>query len=56
MTVIVLSLLIGVIAGLRAMTAPAAAAFGARIGAIFALLSILPKRMGELKSGKPNAD
>jgi uncharacterized membrane protein len=34
MTVIILSLLIGVVAGLRAMTAPAAAAFGARYGAI----------------------
>jgi uncharacterized membrane protein len=34
MTVIVLSLLIGVVAGLRAMTAPAAAAFGARFGAL----------------------
>ena len=33
MTVIVLALLIGVVAGLRAMTAPAAAAFGARFGA-----------------------
>ena len=32
MTVIVLALLIGVIAGLRAMTAPAAAAFAARYG------------------------
>lgn len=34
MTVIVLSMLIGVVAGLRAMTAPAAAAFGARYGAL----------------------
>ena len=34
MTVILLSLLIGVVAGLRTMTAPAAAAFGARYGAI----------------------
>jgi uncharacterized membrane protein len=34
MTVIVLSLLIGIVAGLRAMTAPAAAAFGARFGAL----------------------
>ena len=34
MTVIFLSLLIGVVAGLRAMTAPAAAAFGARYGAL----------------------
>jgi len=34
MTVIVLSLLIGIVAGLRTMTAPAAAAFGARYGAI----------------------
>ena len=34
MTVILLSLLIGVVAGLRTMTAPAAAAFGARYGAV----------------------
>lgn len=34
MTVIVLSMLIGIVAGLRAMTAPAAAAFGARFGAL----------------------
>jgi uncharacterized membrane protein len=34
MTVIILSLLIGIVAGLRTMTAPAAAAFGARYGAI----------------------
>ncbi len=34
MTVIVLALLIGIVAGLRAMTAPAAAAFGARFGAL----------------------
>ena len=34
MTVIVLSLLIGVVAGLRTMTAPAAAAFAARFGAL----------------------
>jgi uncharacterized membrane protein len=34
MTIILLSLLIGVVAGLRTMTAPAAAAFGARYGAI----------------------
>jgi uncharacterized membrane protein len=34
MTVIVLSLLIGIVAGLRAMTAPAAAAFGARFGTL----------------------
>jgi uncharacterized membrane protein len=34
MTLIILCLLIGVVAGLRAMTAPAAAAFGARFGAI----------------------
>ena len=27
--------------------------FGARVGALFALLGLLPKRMGELKSGKP---
>lgn len=32
MTVIALALLIGIVAGLRAMTAPAAAAFGARFG------------------------
>ena len=34
MTVIVLSLLIGVVAGLRTMTAPAAAAFAARFGTL----------------------
>src|ERR1700754_4393978 len=34
MTVIILSLLIGVVAGLRALTAPAAAAFGARYAAV----------------------
>jgi uncharacterized membrane protein len=34
MTIIILSLLMGVVAGLRALTAPAAAAFGARYGAI----------------------
>jgi len=34
MTVIVLALLIGVVAGLRAMMAPAVAAFGARYGAL----------------------
>lgn len=34
MTVIVLSLLIGIVAGLRAMTAPAAAAFAARYGTL----------------------
>jgi acyl-CoA reductase-like NAD-dependent aldehyde dehydrogenase len=28
---------------------------GARIGALFAILSLLPKRMGELKSGKPRS-
>ena len=33
MTILVLALLIGVVAGLRAMTAPAAVAFGARYGA-----------------------
>lgn len=33
-----------------------AKSFGERIGAFFALLSILPKRMGELKSGKPSAE
>jgi len=31
-----------------------AKSFGGRIGAFFALLGILPKRMGELKSGKPS--
>jgi len=30
-----------------------AAGIGGRIGAVFALLGLLPKRMGELKSGKP---
>jgi uncharacterized membrane protein len=34
MTVIVLSLLIGIVAGLRAMMAPAAVAFAARYGAL----------------------
>lgn len=33
-----------------------AKSIGGRIGALFALLSILPKRMGELKSGKPSAE
>lgn len=31
-----------------------ATSIGGRIGAFFALLGILPKRMGELKSGKPS--
>ncbi len=31
-----------------------ATSIGARIGAVFALLGLLPKRMGELKSGKPS--
>lgn len=30
-----------------------AASFGARIGALFSVLKLLPKRMGELKAGKP---
>lgn len=33
-----------------------ATSFGARLGALFAVLAVLPKRMGELKSGKPRAD
>lgn len=33
-----------------------AASFGARLGAVFALVGLLPKRMGELKSGKPSSD
>ncbi len=33
-----------------------ATSIGARIGAIFSLLSLLPKRMGELKSGKPRSE
>ncbi|MBX3227183.1 MAG: aldehyde dehydrogenase family protein [Labilithrix sp.] len=33
-----------------------AKSIGARVGAFFALLGILPKRMGELKSGKPASD
>jgi uncharacterized membrane protein len=34
MTLIILSVLIGIVAGLRTMTAPAAVAVGARYGAI----------------------
>jgi len=33
-----------------------ATSFGARLGALFAVLAVLPKRMGELKSGKPRVD
>jgi acyl-CoA reductase-like NAD-dependent aldehyde dehydrogenase len=31
-----------------------ASSIGARIGAVFSLLGLLPKRMGELKSGRPH--
>lgn len=33
-----------------------ALSFGDRIGALFALLGLLPKRMGELKAGKPASE
>ena len=33
-----------------------ASSFGARIGALLSLAGLLPKRMGELKSGKPSGD
>ena len=33
-----------------------AASLGARLGALVALIGLLPKRMGELKTGKPSTD
>ncbi len=33
-----------------------ASSFGARLGALFSVIGLLPKRMGELKTGKPRED
>ena len=33
-----------------------AASFGARVGALFSVIGLLPKRMNELKTGKPRTD